>query len=1229
MSPQIKKGFSMVRKRDGRVVPFDATRVTDAVLKSMQATQNGAEKDAEKVSARVVEELLKRFPTNYIIGIEEIQDVVEETLILLDYAGAAKGYILYRQERAALRSKRKELPEHVKRLALESKKYFRNPLAEFIYYRTYSRWIPDEGRRETWIESVDRYMGFMKEKLGDKLTDEEYVELREGILRQEAMPSMRLLWSAGGAARATNVAGYNCSFIAPTKIRDFSEIMYLSMCGAGVGFSVEQQHVQKLPQIKRQTGKMLAPYVIEDSKEGWAEAAYAGFKTWFDGRDITFDYSKVRPLGARLKTMGGKSSGPGPLRELLGFARKKILAKQGKRLSSLDVHDIICKIGEIVVMGGVRRSALISFSDLDDQEMRFAKSGQFFLNEPQRQMANNSVVYNEKPTCTEFLDEWVALAKNGTGERGIFNRGALETQLPARRWKVFAKDAGASGTNPCLTGDTLVYVADGRGNVSMKILAEEGKDVPVFCLDVHGQPSIRTMRNPRLTGRAVPVYRMTLDDGSTIKTTANHQFRLKSDEYKAVKDLVRGDSLAIITKFEAPVGPHKRAAQDYFWINDGHFSSNYSEHRLIAEFYHNRTIPRGYVVHHIDRNAQNNNPQNLVVMRKEDHDALHAAFMVGDRNPMRRARQEWDEEKWANYRLQHSQNNSGNNNKNFSGISHEALQQHALHLTKMLGYRFSNNDWVVYAKANNLPQYFSQWRDNHLGGILGLAKWAAFTLGFDFIDVDPRLVKSYRHYTALGYDCEIVGGELQIIKHCEVCGSEFRCDSSHREYGVCCISCGLKKMWKDPRRHDDVVMRINASHTIRKQGICVAQAKIYSDLRFRLGRDPLKKEWASACKENDVSFELARISSPFRSYAALRKAASAYNHKVVSVEFCGYEDVYNGTVDEFHNFFVGGFCSVTKKGKRKFIFLNNLNCGEIVLKSKEFCNLSEVVARAEDTRESLLRKVRLASMLGTYQSTLTDFPFLSKQWREHCEEERLLGVSLTGQWDCPAVRDPAMLRELRDEAIRVNKIYAKRFGVNSSVCVTCVKPSGTVSQLVDAASGLHARHAQYYIRRVRIAASDALFEMLRDQKVPYQPEVGQSKDEATTYVLEFPIKAPEKAVFRNDMSAIAQLEHWKMVKENFTEHNPSVTISVGKDEWVAVAQWLYEHWSILGGLSFLPREDHVYALAVYEEIDEARYNEMVSEFPEIDFAQILIYEKDDETQGAKELACVAGLCEIA
>ncbi len=764
LTGKYRKFIPNIRKRNGSIVPFDFSNIERAIRKAMEATGEGSPEEATMVAHRVASDLVRtaRKHKDFIPSVEGTQDEVERQLILSDYVATSKSYILYRAERSKVRyDEGVQVPERVKKLAEESKKYFKNnPLGEFVYLRSYARWIKEEGRRETWIETVDRYINFMKENLGNKLSAKEYAEVREAILKQEVMPSMRLMQFSGPAARRCNVCAYNCSFLAPTKLEDFAEVMYLSMSGTGVGYSVESQNIQQLPQIKKQTGKKLKTHTVADSKEGWCEALTLGLKTWYAGKDIDFDFSKLRPAGARLQTMGGKSSGPEPLMSLLRFARERILERQGRRLRNIDAHDIICKIGECVVAGGVRRSAMISLSDLDDELVRDAKKGQFYMTDPHRAIANNSAVYETKPTNQQFIDEWVALMKSGTGERGIFNRGSLIDTLPERR-------------------------------------------------------------------------------------------------------------IELLTK------------------------------------------------------------------------------------------------------------------------------------------KYKNIEWT---------------------GSIG-----------------------------------------------------------------------------------------------------------------NLGTNP---------------------------------------------------------------------------------------CGEIILQSKQFCNLSEVICRKSDDEKTLLRKARLATILGTYQSSLSNFNYLSKEWKENCEAERLLGVSLTGQWDSPVVRKPEVLRKLKAEVIKTNKKYAKKLGIPQSSAATCVKPSGTVSQTFDCASGMHPRHSQYYIRRIRISATDALFKMLKDQGVPYYPEVGQTMENANTYVLEFPVKAPKGAIFKNDLSAIDQLEHWRDVKVNYTEHNPSVTISIGEDEWIEVANWVYENWDIVGGLSFLPRSDHAYRLAPYEEIGKDVYEKMYEKVKDIDYSKLLTYEQRDETDLKRELACAGGLCEI-
>ncbi len=753
-----------IRNREGEVITFNLNKIIYAIYKAFIATGEGTEKEAESIAKNIFYKLIHLKEENkgkkFVPSVEMIQDLVEAELMGLKFYQTAKSYILYRSNRAKLRQEVGVVPPESKKIFDESSSFFVSSYEEFIFFRTYSKWQDSLGRRETWTETIDRFMAYMKENLGKKLSDKDYVLLRESILKQEVCPSMRLLWSAGEACEKSNVWAYNCSFVAPSCWQDLGEIMYILMCGAGLGFSVESETVQKFPQIKRQNGKKLSTHTVEDSKEGWADAFVLACKTWADGYDINFDYSEVRPAGSRLKTAGGRASGPQPLIDLINFAKIKILARQAKRLTNIDLHDIICQIGLIVVAGGVRRSALISLSDIDDESMRKSKQGQFWIDNGQRSMANNSAVYNQKPSAGEFLNEWIELIKSGTGERGIFNRGGLMTQLPKRR------------------------------------------------------------------------------------------------------------------------------------------IDNWKKNGIIDD-------------------------QNVIV---------------------------------------------------------------------------------------GLP-----------------------------------------------------------------------------------------------------------------------------------GSNP---------------------------------------------------------------------------------------CGEITLRSKQFCNLTSIVVRPDDTVADLKKKVRISTILGTYQATLTHFNYLSKEWKENCDDEALLGVSITGYYDNKTIRNDKVLNELREEAIKTNKEYAKKFGINHSTCITTVKPHGNSGQLLYVGSGMHPWYAKYFIRRVRIATNDPLFQMMKDQGVPSKAEVGYSTANSTVAVLEFPIKAPDGAITKDEVTALDLLHEWKRLKINYIEHNPSVTIYVGPNEWIEVANFVYENWDIVGGLSFLPRSEHVYQLAPYEEISKEEYEKRSKEIKHIDFSKLMYYEQEDNTVGAKEFACVSGVCSI-
>jgi len=621
------------------------------------------------------------------------------------------------------------------------------PYQNFIALSRYARWTGE--KRETWSETVDRYI----DNIVKPLTGEDsYIkDIRDAILDLQVMPSMRSMMTAGPAAARDNTCMYNCSYVAVDKPKRFDEAMFILLCGTGVGFSVERQYIQKLPEVPEKIFKSETTIVVKDSKEGWAKAYRQLLALLWSGEIPKWDISKVRPAGARLKTFGGRASGPAPLVDLFNFTVDKFLNATGRKLTSIECHDIMCKIGEIVVVGGVRRSAMISLSNLSDDKMRYAKSGQWYVDYGHRALANNSVAYTDKPDAETFMREWTALIESKSGERGIFNRQASQ----------------------------------------------------------------------------------------------------------------------------------KQAAKN------------------------------------------------------------------GRRNP----------------------------------------------------------------------------------------------------------------------------------------DSDF-------------------------------------------------------------GTNP---------------------------------------------------------------------------------------CSEIILKNAEFCNLTECVVRATDNIEDIERKVKYATILGTIQATYTKFPYLSKDWTDNTEEERLLGVSLTGIMDNPLMTSAnaglaKTLEHLKNVAINTNAEWSERLGIPTSAAITCVKPSGTVSQLVDSASGIHARHSPYYIRTVRGDNKDPLTQFLIDQGVPNEPDV--MKPDATT-VFSFPQKAPAGAVTRNDMTAIEQLEMWLTYQRHWCEHKPSITVSVRDDEWVSVGAFVFEHFDEMSGVSFLPHSDHTYQQAPYQDCDKSDYETLLSLMPtNIDWSKLTDYEKEDNTAGMQTMACSGDSCEI-
>lgn len=1220
-----------VVKRDGEEVPFDPEKISGALSRCYAAL--GCQAPVGAVAA-VVSVLVGKYGQS--VPVERVQDTVETVLLSFGERDAAKAYMAYRDAHAERRRLAIVTPELRAAYEAGATAMGNDPLRTFQFFDKYSRWNGE--RRETWPECVDRAVEHLRwlvvrECGGDRFTEGEWLEISDAIRACDALPSMRLLSQAGVAARRDDVAIFNCAYQAVTDLQCFAESLLISMAGCGDAYSVESKFVRQLPFVKHQRGGSPDTYVIPDDSQGWASALLFGLERWFDGGDVVYDYSGLRPAGAILRTKGGRSSGPTPLRSVLRAARALVLSRQGSQLSTVDANDLMCITGEAGNSGGQRRTAKLSLSDWGDAGMQAAKGTPgWWDSHGYRANANNSAVWPDGgPSQMELVGQMHAMYLAASGERGIFSRENSLRWMPPQRAEFLRRKGAADsiGTNPCLTGETLVAVADGRGHIPIRVLAEAGTDVPVFCLDNANNITVRVMRHPRITGRAEKVLKVGLDDGSFIRVTEGHKFLKTDGNYIEAKDLTPGDSLGVMTKDFAAIkdvfpGANSRS-QKYAWLRWIGKKRVYAEHRLIVAHAQNiEKVPRGHVVHHKDYNALNNLPENLQIMTREAHDELHRHDKIGEKNPMARAKHEWSAEKWADYRAKHSKISAGNGNANATGATHAELREHALAFTKTLGRRFSHEEWYAYAQPRGIPVQFSKWRKDHLGGLMGLSKWAAAQLGYEHGDLDPRIQRRYLALTAEGYDCEITDDKKIVFrKSCEICEKPFIAAS--KEIGICSHLCVAKKLHRD---HGEK-MRVNmlAAHETRKEAVRLAQVKIFLDVRSSVKRMPLKKEWMAACRTAGVSPEIARKSSPFTSWEALRDNARATNHRVVSVEADGLETVYNGTVDEFHNFFVGGFA--TDKG---FAYLNNKQCGEIILQSRQFCNLSIAVARPADTVETLRRKLRIATIIGTIQSLATHYPYLRAEWSQNSRDERLLGTDITGQMDCPLLRgdsdaSAAVLREMRAVARTTNETYAVRLGITPSHAITANKPSGNSSAMLDCSPGINSRKMRYGIRNARVSAHSPIFRVLKACGVPMDPENGQQADTATKWVIHFPMRAPDGSVVESERSALQQLDHWLLNKMNYTEHNPSVTVTYSPDEMIGIIEWLWHYRDRVGGLSFLPRANSVYRQMPYEETTREEYERALAAFPRIDWALIAAFEAEDMTTSSQELACSGGKCE--
>jgi hypothetical protein len=967
---------------------------------------------------------------------------------------------------------------------------------EFVFTRTYARWIEDKKRRETWSEAVDRYFSFMQKHFYDKVPTKVWTKTKELVLSMDVMPSMRALAAAGPALEKNNLVGYNCTAMAFKDLQSPVELFFILMCGCGAGFSVEEEFISQMPSVAKFTGYHRGTHVVGDSREDWCLALKAGLEVWFAGEDIDFDVSQVRPKGSRLITMGGRASGPEPLQKLLSFVRDIVLKAQGRKLTSIEWLDVGNMIGQAVVVGGVRRSSEISFSDLNDEAMRHAKD---FPIPPHRYMSNNSAVYKTKPDMITFIREWGALASSGSGERGICNIEAAKKASPRRN------PSDALRFNPCQpAGASLLTPAGIRTMGEMQI----------------GDTVWSGKRWTKITNKVAtgvkPVFSYRTKAGVFVGTE-NHRvvsagIKIMAQDAESI-DIACGE----LYKKILPICPAD--VMDGLVVGDG-------------------TVHR----------ASNN----LVLL------------LVGA--------------------------------KDLSWLTSEVKDLFKTARPGVGAYEYEINTTIT---DTELPRTYDQ-------------------------RVPPRFI-----YGNLNKVCGFLRGLYSA--NGSICGGRVTLKASSLQIITdvqCMLSAlGITSYYTTNKPHnvefDNGVYTCKQSYDLN----ITTDRRKFNDLIGFI--QPDKQTRLDDCCEIIPS----------------GKRKETYD--IVDIVALGEEPVFDITVDDDeHTYWTGG--------------LLVSNCSEIILRADktQACNLSEVVVRASDKMDDLTEKVKAATWLGAMQSCLTNFPFMRPSFKEMCEEERLLGVSLTGQMDNPKMMTAERLEDLRNLAIKTCRKASKALDINMSVAITTTKPSGTVSQLVNSASGAHPRYAKYYIRRYRISGTDPLFKMMQAQGIKFSPENGERPEDleqrrkdliskgrtveevralipewnaesVMTWVVSFPEAAPKNAITREQVTAIDQLEWYLKLKQNWVEHNSSITVYVRDNEWLKVGAWVYDHFDDIVGVSFLPYDGGNYSQTPYEEIAKEQYDKMISEMPKIDYAKLADFEVEDSTTGIGAIAsCTGTSCEL-
>ena len=1077
-------------------------------------------------------------------------------------------------------------------------------LSDLTVHMKYAKFLPGKERRETWEELVTRNKEMHAKKY--PLLVDEIDAAYQFVLDKKVLPSMRSLQFGGKPIEMSPNRIYNCAYLPIDHIDSFSEVMFLLLGGTGVGYSVQRHHVEELPELRKPNPERKRRYLIGDSIEGWADAIKVLMKSYFGQitSTIDFDYRDIRPKGSQLITSGGKAPGPQPLKDCIHNIKRILDNKTNDTLSPIEVHDIVCHIADAVLAGGIRRAALISLFSADDDEMISCKSGNWWELNPQRGRANNSAaLLRHKITEEFFMNLWKRIEASGAGEPGIYLTNDKD-------W----------GTNPCcVVGSTKIATADGTLGITMKELADSGDDVNVYTVDEAGSLAIRKMEAPRLIRDNANIYRVKFADGTHIDVDESHKFILRNGKEVTPLELTKGDSLVALTSFNTQLWSNKNS-QDYRFINFK--GAVKSEHRIIAENEIGRKLASDETVHHINFNALDNSPSNLQVMTIDDHTALHREAMLSKNNAVHRIR---NREAWI---AKLSSNAKGLNNPNSKYYTTSDIS------TKIEATLISTKDDLLNTRDlkrvifnDGYPVHFSSddFRNTTFVELLNLACAKVFETDltysqyFDFIDKSKRT----HHPTVFDYSTNSV----KVIKLCEATGEPMILNWEDRHTSYVSRSAQVKHMWKLEK--DRMITCLLDGHKVRKDRIKELQSSTFNDLQVELGRVPLKNEWKTAMKAKNLSSEISRPCSPFKSYSELVEYSSIINHRVISVEYIGQDSVYSGAVAGTHTFFAIGDSTLDKSGKIKHSFVLNRNC-EIALRPYQFCNLCEVNVSNIESQEDFNERAKAAAFIGTLQAGYTNFHYLREVWRRTTEKDGLIGIGMTGIGSGKVLNFNMKVaaKICKEENARV----AKLIGINPAARQTTVKPSGTSSLVLGTSSGIHAWHNDYYIRRIRVGKNEAIYSYLAiNHPELIEDEFFRPHD---TAVISVPQKAPEGAILRVE-SPIQLLDRVKKIHNEWIKpghrsgantHNVSATVSIKPEEWDEVGKWMWENRDAYNGLSVLPFNGGTYTQAPFEDCTKERFEELMATLSNIDLTGVI--ELNDNTDLSGELACAGGACEI-